>query len=154
NFDENKSEVEVHLILEEVITSIANDIQKYGANIIADFSLCPMIYYSRRNLRSIMYNLVTNAIKFKHPSRKSEIQISTNSNEEYYILTVSDNGLGIPKEKHTKIFQMFKRLHDHVEGTGVGLYIVKRIIENNEGRIELESEPGVGTNFHVFIKKG
>jgi signal transduction histidine kinase len=69
------------------------------------------------------------------------------------LLTVQDNGLGI-SEKHIKnLFTMFKRFHDHVEGSGVGLYIVKRIIENTGGRIEVESKLGKGTTFYVYLPR-
>ena len=69
------------------------------------------------------------------------------------MLEVADNGLGIKQEHQHKLFSMFKRLHTHVEGTGIGLYIVKRIIENNGGRIHVESKHGVGTTFRVYFKE-
>ena len=68
------------------------------------------------------------------------------------MLEVADNGLGIKQEHQHKLFSMFKRLHTHVEGTGIGLYIVKRIIENNGGRLHVESKHGVGTTFRVYFK--
>ncbi|MDQ3536633.1 MAG: HAMP domain-containing histidine kinase [Bacteroidota bacterium] len=68
-------------------------------------------------------------------------------------MKVNDNGLGISKGNKDKIFSMFKRFHDHVEGSGIGLYIVKRIIDNAGGKIEVESEPGVGTTFNIYFLK-
>ena len=68
------------------------------------------------------------------------------------MLTVSDNGLGIDLSKESKVFAMFGRLHTHVEGTGVGLYIVKKMIENAGGWIEIESEINVGSTFKVYFK--
>jgi signal transduction histidine kinase len=68
------------------------------------------------------------------------------------LLSVTDNGLGMNEENKNKIFGMFKRLHDHVEGSGVGLYIVKRIIDNSGGKIEVESELGKGSTFKVYLK--
>jgi len=65
---------------------------------------------------------------------------------------VQDNGLGVKKEDQVKVFDMFKRLHVHVEGTGIGLAIVKRIVENCDGKIEIESELGQGTTFKVYLK--
>ncbi|CAN5473578.1 hypothetical protein BH23BAC1_BH23BAC1_20760 [soil metagenome] len=64
---------------------------------------------------------------------------------------MTDNGLGISDHNKEKIFNMFKRLHDHVEGTGIGLYIVKRIIENAGGKIEVESKLNKGTTFKIFL---
>jgi signal transduction histidine kinase len=65
---------------------------------------------------------------------------------------VQDNGLGLSPAQQSKLFTMFKRMHTHVEGTGIGLYIVKRIIENNGGKIDVESEQGKGTVFKVYFK--
>lgn len=65
---------------------------------------------------------------------------------------MQDNGLGLKKEDHHKVFGMFKRLHTHVEGTGVGLAIVKRIVENCGGKIDFESELGEGSVFKVYLK--
>ncbi|MBX9852239.1 MAG: HAMP domain-containing histidine kinase [Cytophagaceae bacterium] len=65
---------------------------------------------------------------------------------------VTDNGLGIKEDQKEKIFGMFKRAHDHVEGTGVGLYLAKRMIENAGGKIEVESEVGKGSVFRVYIR--
>jgi signal transduction histidine kinase len=102
-------------------------------------------------MRSILYNLVSNAVKYSSPDRLPVIHITTEQLNDEVILTVSDNGLGMnPAYKH-KLFGMFKRLHDHVEGSGIGLYIVKRIIENNGGRIEVETELDVGTTFKVHF---
>lgn len=104
-------------------------------------------------MRSIVYNLLSNSLKYRSPERTLELSISTESTPEYVILKVEDNGLGMKKNDHAKIFYMFKRLHDHVEGTGIGLYIVKRIVENAGGKIEVESEEGKGTTFQVYFRK-
>jgi signal transduction histidine kinase len=66
---------------------------------------------------------------------------------------VEDNGIGFPADKKEKIFTMFKRLHTHVEGTGIGLFIVKRIIDNTGSRIEVESTPGMGTTFKIYLRQ-
>ncbi|WP_018478655.1 sensor histidine kinase [Pontibacter roseus] len=139
-------------ILEDVRLSIKDLITKYDATIEEDFSATPDIVFSRKNLRSILYNLVSNSIKYSSPERKPEISISTASQEGFTVLTVRDNGLGLRKEDQQKVFVMFKRLHAHVEGTGVGLAIVKRIVENCDGRIEFESELGKGSVFRILLK--
>ncbi len=69
-------------------------------------------------------------------------------------MVVKDNGLGINKKHHSKLFLMFKRLHTHVEGSGIGLYIIKRIVENNGGKIEVESEENEGSEFKVYFYQG
>lgn len=139
-------------MMEEVRLTITDLIREYDARLIEDFSEVTDINFSRKNLRSILYNLVSNAIKYSSPERQPEVKISTRRQNGFIVLKVEDNGLGIKKESQAKVFGMFKRLHNHVEGTGVGMAIVKRIIENNGGRIEMESEPGKGTTFYVYLK--
>ncbi|GAB3825012.1 hypothetical protein GCM10028895_34120 [Pontibacter rugosus] len=136
--------------LKDVTADIAGLVQESGAIIRTDFQVKEIMYASK-NLRSIIYNLVSNAIKYKSPERRPEVHISTYQEDNYVVLEVQDNGLGIKKEQQHKLFSMFKRLHTHVEGTGIGLYIVKRIIENNDGKIEVESELGKGTTFRVYF---
>lgn len=107
--------------------------------------------YVPRNLRSILYNLLTNALKYRSPDRPLRILIKTYVERGFVVLSVEDNGLGIREEHLPKLFTMFKRLHTHVEGTGIGLYIIKRIVENNGGTIEVVSEHNKGTLFKVFL---
>ncbi len=103
-------------------------------------------------MRSIFYNLISNALKYRHPERNPVVDLKTEQLDDGILLTVKDNGLGISDANKEKVFSMFKRLHDHVEGSGVGLYIVKRIVTNAGGRIELESKLEEGTTFKIFLK--
>ncbi|GAL85195.1 hypothetical protein N824_20470 [Sporocytophaga myxococcoides] len=119
--------------------------------IVADFKI-DKIRYSRKNLRSIIYNLLSNALKYSSPERRPEIHLSTRLADDFILLAISDNGLGINQESQHKVFNMFERAHQHVEGSGVGLYIIKRIIENFGGKIEIQSTENVGTNFYVYLK--
>lgn len=139
-------------ILQDVTTDIAPLMQVSDAQVHADLQV-KSILYARKNLRSIVYNLVSNAIKYKSPERPAQVQLRTYQQEDFVVLEVQDNGLGIREEQQHKLFSMFKRLHSHVEGTGIGLYIVKRIIENNGGRIEVKSQVGEGTLFRVYFKQ-
>ncbi len=110
------------------------------------------ISFSRKNIRSIVYNLLSNAIKYKRPDSSPVINITTQRHEDNILLKVSDNGLGIPVGKRTSIFDRYTRLHDTVEGTGVGLFIVKGMVENMGGSIWVESNEGEGTTFVVSFK--
>jgi signal transduction histidine kinase len=139
-------------VLQDVMDDIDNLVKDSDATVQADFSVKDLLY-ARKNLRSILYNLVSNAIKYRAPGRQPEVLISTFAEDDYVVLQVQDNGLGIKKGQQHKLFSMFKRLHNHVDGTGIGLYIVKRIIENNGGRIEVESELDEGTTFQVYFKQ-
>ncbi|GHA64891.1 CHASE domain-containing protein [Pontibacter akesuensis] len=136
----------------DVTTDIHGLVEESGVVFKTDFQVA-RILYAPKNLRSIIYNLVSNAIKYKSPERAPEVRVHTYQEGDFVVLEVQDNGLGIKKEQQHKLFTMFKRLHTHVEGTGIGLYIVKRIIENNGGKIEVESELGKGTTFRVYFKQ-
>jgi two-component system CheB/CheR fusion protein len=150
--DTEITEVNLEEVIEDVKLSIRNMIVETGAQIGIDCSLCPEIRFSKKNLHSIIYNLLSNAIKYRHPDRALQIAIKVEKEDGYSVITVQDNGLGLEKHQLPKLFTMFKRLHDHVEGTGVGLYIVNKIVENAKGRIEVESAPGKGSTFRVYLK--
>jgi signal transduction histidine kinase len=139
-------------LFEDVKYSLESLIQKYSPIITTDFSVHE-IYFSRKNLRSLFYNILSNAIKYSSPDRVNEITIATKAEGNYTVLSIADKGLGMSEGYENKIFRMFKRLHDHVEGSGVGLYLVKRIIENSGGKIEVESALGKGSCFRLFFRK-
>lgn len=152
--DETPSEsVRFAELIDDVTMNIQDLILKYDATIDTDFSEVPEIVFSRKNLRSIIYNLVSNAIKYSSPERQPLIEVSTYRENAYTVFRVKDNGLGIRTDDKKKVFDMFKRLHAHVEGTGVGLAIVKRIVENCDGKIECDSEQGKGSEFRVYLKE-
>lgn len=148
--DEKSEVVSFSNILEDVKSDINSMILESDAKIISDFKI-KELPYAVKNLRSIIYNLLSNAIKYRSLDRPLVIEFKTERDEHFIIFTVKDNGLGIQPEHKNKLFNMFKRFHTHVEGTGIGLYIVKRIIENNGGKIEVESELGKGSSFKVFF---
>lgn len=152
NQEEDISLIDLHLLLEEIRFSIKDVISGSRAQIIYDGCDFPQIKFSKANLKSILYNLLTNAIKYKHPDRDPVIHIGCRKLGSFVVLHVQDNGLGISSNQKNKIFTMFKRLHDHVEGSGIGLYLVKRIVDNTGGKIEVQSEVGVGSTFRIFLK--
>ena len=140
-------------VIEEVRLDIASLIEQADAQLDIDVMGCGPIRFAPKNLRSIVYNLVSNAVKYHDPERKPLVCIRCEEAEDYQVLTVADNGLGMDLSKDNQLFGLFRRLHTHVEGTGIGLYIVKKIIENAGGKIKVESEVGVGTTFRVFFKR-
>lgn len=148
--EEDEEQVEFVKVFEDVVTSIDDLVSATHASFNLDFSV-PSIKFSRKSMRSIFYNLISNALKYRHPERNPIVKLSTEQLDDGILLTVKDNGLGISDANKGKVFSMFKRLHDHVEGSGVGLYIVKRIVTNAGGRIELESKVEEGTTFKIFL---
>jgi signal transduction histidine kinase len=152
NLEEDIALIDLNILLEEIKLSIKDLIRNSKAEVIYNGCNFPLVRFSKANLKSILFNLLSNAIKYSHPDRSPVITIGCEKAEGYVVLSVKDNGLGINPEQKSKVFTMFKRLHDHVEGSGIGLYLVKRIVDNNGGKIELESEEGKGSEFKIFLK--
>lgn len=139
-------------IFNEVITSLETQISEAHAIIICDFSQVPSVLYPLIQLKSIIQNLLTNAIKYRHPERQLQIDISTTQANNQICLIVSDNGLGMDLSKSKeKPFGLFKRLHNHVEGKGMGLYIIKSIVDSHLGAIDVESKVNLGTTFKIYL---
>src|SRR5690606_16033650 len=109
------------------------------------------IVYPIHGLRSVLYNLLSNAIKYRSTERPVHIIVRTHREGDSVVVTVEDNGLGIEERHLPRLFSMFKRFHSHVDGTGIGLYIIKRIVENRGGRIEYISKGNQGSIFKVFL---
>lgn len=152
--NEAMEEIWFEKMMDDVLGSIQDMVQQSGVRVIQDFSRQPIVWFMPKNLQSILQNLLTNAIKYRSADREPFIRISTEDTERYVVLTVEDNGIGIDLERYEKkIFSLFKRLHDHVEGSGVGLYIIKRIMDNYQGKIEVKSEVNKGTTFRVYFSK-
>lgn len=138
-------------LLDEVELSLMHRIKNSGAIIKHDLSE-PVIHFSKKNLRSILFNILSNAIKYRSPDRTPVVTISTKKSGEFTILSIQDNGLGISDDQKKNIFGAFRRAHGHVEGTGIGLYLVKKTVTNAGGDIELESEVGKGSTFKVYFR--
>jgi len=122
-------------------------------NFKVDFSEAPTMISVRPMINSILYNLVSNAIKYKSDIREPLIALCTRKNGEYTVIEVSDNGLGIDLNAvQNDMFKMYKRFHHHQEGKGLGLYLVKLQTESLNGFVEVTSEIEQGTCFRVHIR--
>jgi signal transduction histidine kinase len=97
--------------------------------------------------------LVSNALKYSHLGRKPLVRIWSHEETEHVVLSVQDNGLGLDAGQQAELFTMFRRLHTHVEGTGIGLYMVKRSVENAGGKVQVTSELGAGSTFSVYFRR-
>jgi PAS domain S-box-containing protein len=155
-----KSQTRVHELLnlqdvtEKVKISIQDTLQVTGATITTDFAEVPALAFGKANLKSIFYNLISNGIKYRKQDHKPVIHLSSSRKGDYVELKVQDNGIGIDMNKHqNKLFQMFKRFHNHVSGSGLGLYIVNRLLTNRGGYINIESTINEGTTFYLYFKQ-
>jgi two-component system phosphate regulon sensor histidine kinase PhoR len=145
--------LDIEQILEDVRLTLAPQILKSKAKIICEISQAEIVFV-RRKMRSILYNLISNSIKYRHADRTPEIILKTTSDDDYVIITVSDNGTGIAEHNLGRIFTKYERIAEDVEGTGVGLHLVNEIVNLSGGNIEVESELDRGTAFKVYLKKG
>lgn len=146
--------VEEHInfehIVEDVKLTLAPQIEESNADITSEISVSEIVFV-RRNLRSLVYNLVSNAIKYRSPKRKPEILIKTEAENGFRVISVADNGAGIAKRNFKTIFDKYRRLSEATEGSGVGLYLVKEILNSSGGKITVDSELGKGSIFKVYL---
>lgn len=117
------------------------------------FSLKKDFYSSKPLLQTIFYHLIENSIKYSSSEKKfRNIKISIQEHTNNIIkIIISDNGIGIKKEHHDKIFDMFYRTNISYNGTGLGLYIVQNSLQKINGAISVESEENIGTTFTILI---
>ena len=141
--------VDLDEIINSVTWSLQNQINTTGTIINRDIKE-KKILFSKKNLRSIIYNLISNAIKYKR-DLPPVINITTVKDGDNVIMTVQDNGAGIAKEKLHKVFEMYTRFSQDTEGNGIGLYLAKKIVDGVGGNIIVESEPGVGSKFIIHL---
>ena len=111
------------------------------------------IDYVNSYLHSIINNTISNAIKYRATDRKLEITISVMKKSDFLVVGISDNGIGIDLKSHKNwLFKPFKRFTNTSYGTGVGLYLINNLVRKNGGRIEIDSEPGVGTTVSCYLR--
>jgi len=140
-------------ILEEVKVTLLDARLSSKAVIRADFSHCPEIFFPAVHLKSILQNLLTNAIKYAKPDQPPVIDIVTACKGNFVVLELKDQGIGIDLNMNRdKIFHMFQRFHTHREGMGLGLYLVHSIVDAYKGRITVESEVNQGTVFKIYLQ--
>ncbi len=149
--DQAAEAVDLAALVEDVRLDLAPELAHAQAQLLVDVRSGPHLSFSPKNLRSIVYNLLSNAIKYRAAGRPPVVQLRSHSTQGQVVLQVQDNGLGLSETQQAQLFMMFQRLHNHVEGSGVGLYMVKKIVENAGGTITVQSELGVGTTFTVTL---
>jgi signal transduction histidine kinase len=136
------SQVDLNELVKEIVDSIVPRHFKI------EIGKLPKLYTEALKLEQVFTNLISNAVKYtQHASAK--ITISSDEFAEFYRFSIKDNGLGIDPEYHKKIFEIFQTLREknEIESTGVGLAIVKKIIDEQRGTIMVNSVPGEGSEF-------
>lgn len=147
------STLDSRLILEESIKNLRKSIQEKKANIQVTSHL-PFIYGIKFDLILLFQNLLSNAITYSKKNIHPIIKISSHSQGHSFLFIVEDNGIGIDPKHKDKLFKMFRRLHvqSEIEGRGIGLAQCKKIVEQHNGDIWFESEPGKGSVFYFTLR--
>ena len=142
--------VNVDDVLDEVKSNLKSSIDENNA--IVTYDHLPTVMADKGQLVQLFQNLISNAIKFKKEDEPPKIHISARKDPKRneYVFSVADNGIGMEEEYTDKIFEVFKRLHtiDKYNGTGIGLAVVKRIMDRHGGHIWVESQLGKGSTFY------
>jgi signal transduction histidine kinase len=149
-----KELVDLNDILKDAKQNIFRLIEENHAEIIIKTQL-PVISSSRVDITRLLQNLMSNAIRFRKKEINPVISLHATEKEKEWLFSMQDNGIGIENEKFKKIFEIFARLHSHedYEGTGIGLAVCKKVVEQHGGKIWVESEEGKGSNFYFTINK-
>ena len=154
---------DLNTLLDEVLSTIRFPVEESHA--VIESKTLPAAYVIPFQFRQVLQNLISNSIKYSKPDVAPHIKISgkkfitkpTNGelkpNSEYLMLTIADEGIGFNQQYAEKIFELFQRLHTKEEypGTGIGLAIVKKIIQNHKGVIKAKGFPGKGATFEIYI---
>ncbi|MDI6723425.1 MAG: PAS domain S-box protein [Methanobacterium sp.] len=148
-------EVNSNYILNQAINNLRNSIEENNAKITYD--PLPNVIADSDQLMRVFQNLIGNSIKYRKVDKNPKIHISALEDMENseYVFSVQDNGIGIEEEYFDRIFRIFQRLHTRVkyQGTGIGLSVVKKVIERHNGQVWVESEYGIGSKFYFSLPK-
>ena len=140
-------------LVDQVLSDLSLLIRESGANI--SRGPLPQLHADPNSMTQLLQNLLSNSIKFQHPELAPEIHISATESDNAHTIAIADNGIGISPEFADRVFLIFQRLHtqDKYEGTGIGLAICKKIVQDHGGQIWFASQPGEGTTFYFTIPK-
>jgi D-xylose ABC transporter substrate-binding protein len=148
------SQVNLEEELSNIKGNLQTEIQQNEAIIQNNFDSVATLFSIKPYIHSILFNLISNAIKYRDPARPPVIRIHTEKlTDNRVLLSVADNGLGIDMLYVDKVFQLYKRFHFHVEGRGIGLFLVKTQVDSLGGKIEIESEVNKGTTINIYLQQ-
>jgi light-regulated signal transduction histidine kinase (bacteriophytochrome) len=143
--------VPLNVLVQNVMLALRAPIEETGAQVVC--GELPEVEANPTQLQQLFQNLIDNALKYRGANRP-QIEINAERQENFWLISVADNGIGIPAEYLDGVFLPMKRLHGHeISGTGLGLAVCKRIVETYEGRIWVESTVGGGSTFYFTLPR-
>jgi len=146
------AQINMNILVNEVVELLQGIIKAKNINIIVEENL-PDVTADKQRIKEVVQNLIENAVKFMNNKENAFIKIGFKKINNENAFFVQDNGVGIDEKYHQKIFGLFDKLNQHSEGTGIGLALVKRIIELHNGKVWVESELNKGSTFYFTINK-
>jgi signal transduction histidine kinase len=138
----------------KIIEMLHTQLNESNADIHFNFTKADQLCAVSSYVENILYNLISNAIKYRDPEREISITLTTERTDDRICLSIKDTGLGMNLEKNKdNLYKLYKRFHTHVEGKGIGLYMVKTQVDAMGGKIEMETQPGKGTTFKIYFRE-
>ncbi|MBT8222886.1 MAG: PAS domain S-box protein, partial [Eudoraea sp.] len=154
NVNLEKKPVNLGKKVSNVQQNLAAFLKKNNAQVLNEIPHNTLVKVVPAYLDSILMNFITNSVKYKSPDRDPVVELSVEHNQDYTVLKITDNGLGIDLDKYgEKLYGMYKTFHDKPDARGIGLYITKNQIEAMNGKIAVESEVGKGTTFNIYFNE-
>jgi signal transduction histidine kinase len=149
-----KKEVNFNKKLNTVLKQLNSQLNKAKATVISEISDDVNISVVPPYLQNILTNIITNALKYKKPNVDPIIKLSVNYVQNYTVISIEDNGMGLDLKKYgSKLFGMYKTFHGNSDGKGLGLYISKNQIEAMHGKISATSQVGIGSTFNLYFNE-
>jgi signal transduction histidine kinase len=150
----NLTEVDLEQTFRRVLKMLEREVEETRANIVYHFNAAPTVYAVAPYVESMFFNLLSNALKYRNPEVQLIVRITSAVEGSYVLVSFHDNGLGIDLSKYgNQVFSLYKRFHLHVEGKGLGLYLIKTQITSLGGKVQVESQPFKGTTFRLFFRQ-
>jgi signal transduction histidine kinase len=147
-----KKEINFNNNLNAVLKQINAQLNKTKATVISEVSDDVNINVVPEYLKNILTNIITNALKYKKPKVDPIIKLSVTYVQNYTVISIEDNGLGLDLKKYgSKLFGMYKTFHGNSDAKGLGLYITKNQIEAMQGKISATSQVGIGSTFNLYF---
>jgi len=146
-----KEQLELQPVVDSIISFLnKNKTSDFEFNIVKPL---PVVNLTEVKARQVFQNLIENAYKYRDKNKKSFVNIDWKEEEDFYQFSIQDNGIGISQEHFSLVFEAFKKLNNRTDSSGIGLFIIKKTITSEGGKIWIESKKEVGTTFFFTLPK-